>query len=310
MTEPSPFSPHGLSVPPIPFLEFQATKMLHTAAGKQLLDVRFQLAKGSILAIYGPSGAGKTTLLRILAGLTDADSGLIRLGGEAWLDTTRRVAVATRRRSIGFVFQDFALFPHLTVRQQLEFALPQGEEGKLIDELLSLMELEALQHHRPALLSGGQQQRVALARAIARRPGLLLLDEPLSALDEEMRVKLQQYIQKIHQRFRLTTVLVSHYLPEICRLADTAIVLERGRVSRQGSPGVIFGASPSAVAKIELTGTVIEIKQDEDRVVVAVRCGDTLLRTVATPAEAASLNVGQTVSVAFDASNPTILPLV
>jgi molybdate transport system ATP-binding protein len=219
---------------------FRATKMLHTARGAQALDIDFQWQKGRLLAIYGPSGAGKTTLLRILAGLTTADSGFIDVVGETWLDTSRRINLPTRRRSIGFVFQDYALFPHFTVRQQLEFALPDPKNKAIAAELLSLMELEALQNLRPTFLSAGQQQRVALARAIARRPALLLLDEPLSALDDEMRNKLQDYILTAHRHYQLTTLLVSHHLPEVLRLADEAILLENGKITAQGNPTDLF----------------------------------------------------------------------
>jgi molybdate transport system ATP-binding protein len=222
---------------PISFLDFHATKWLRTAHGKEMLDIRFQVQKGETLALYGPSGAGKTTLLRILAGLAGVTTGHIRLGDETWLDSSSGIDKPTRYRAIGFVFQDFALFPNLTVRQQLEYALParpQQPDTILIDELLALMELEALQRHRPALLSGGQQQRVALARAIARRPDLLLLDEPLSSLDDEMRNKLQEYIGRVQRRFHLTTILVSHHLPEIHRLAGTLLHMKNGRIITHG----------------------------------------------------------------------------
>jgi molybdate transport system ATP-binding protein len=223
-----------------PSSTIRATKKLHTARGPQRLDIEFQWQQGRLLAIYGPSGGGKTTLLRILAGLTPTESGFIEIEGETWLDTTRRINLATRYRSIGFVFQDFALFPHLTVRQQLEFALPDRKHKAIVTELLNLMELEELQGLRPALLSGGQQQRVALARAIARRPRLLLLDEPLSALDDDMRNKLQDYILRVHRHYKLTTMLVSHHLPEVLRLADEAIILENGKITAQGNPSNLF----------------------------------------------------------------------
>jgi molybdate transport system ATP-binding protein len=214
--------------------------MLHTAKGPQRLDIEFQWRQGRLLAIYGPSGAGKTTLLRILAGLTTTDSGFIEVEGETWLDTTRRIDLPTRRRSIGFVFQDFALFPNLTVRQQLDFALPDRKNRTIVTELLNLMELEELQNLRPGLLSGGQAQRLALARAIARRPRLLLLDEPLSALDDDMRIKLQDYILTAHRHYKLTTLLVSHHLPEVLRLADEAILLDNGKITAHGEPANLF----------------------------------------------------------------------
>jgi len=271
-----------------PFLDFSATKKLYTAQGTQLLDLRFQLEKGKILAIYGPSGAGKTTLLRILAGLTDVSSGHIRLGDETWLDNTRRIDQPTRRRAIGFVFQDFALFPNLTVRQQLEYALPKNGDRRHIDELLTLMELESLQRHLPALLSGGQQQRVALARAIARRPSLLLLDEPLSALDDEMRNKLQEYILKIKQHYHLTTILVSHYLPEILRLADTAIILKQGRIETQGPPADLLLKS-AKTPFLRSGDRILRIEPDGNNFIVSVDREGTIIPLTLSPTETAAL---------------------
>ena len=288
--------------------EFQATKLLHTAQGPQQLDVAFQLKKGSILALYGPSGAGKTTILRILAGLTDATTGYIRTDDEVWLDTSRHINRPTRHRSIGFVFQDFALFPHLTIRQQLEFALPKKADRLIIDELLAMMELEQLQHRKPALLSGGQQQRVALARAIARRPKLLLLDEPLSALDDEMRYRLQDFILKAHRFYQLTTILVSHYLPEIFRLSDEVIVLEKGQVQKQDTAASIF-LEEKISSKFRATGEIIDILPADIVYIISVLSGNAIVKVIATAEEAAVLHIGQKVVVASKAFNPIILPL-
>jgi molybdate transport system ATP-binding protein len=225
-------------------MRFQATKMLHTAQGTQLLDLSFNLEPGRLLTLYGPSGAGKTTILRIIAGLTDTSSAQIEVEGSIWDDTADRIHLPTHHRSIGFVFQDFALFPHLSVRQQLEFALQKKDDTPLVTELLHMMELEELQHKKPSLLSGGQQQRVALARAIARRPRLLLLDEPLSALDNDLRDRLQDFILTAHRYYRLTTILVSHYLPEIFRLSDEVISIDKGLMQRQGPPSQVFPPQP------------------------------------------------------------------
>jgi molybdate transport system ATP-binding protein len=295
-----------------PFLQFKATKTLHTTSGPQLLDVRFELPKGGKLAIYGPSGAGKTTLLRILSGLTTVTTGYIEVDGEVWLDTTRRINLPTRLRSIGFVFQDFALFPHLTVRQQLEYARHKTADGKIVPELLALMELESLQHLRPALLSGGQQQRVALARAIARRPRLLLLDEPLSALDDEMRYKLQEYLLKIHRYYELTTLLVSHHLPEVLRLSDKVILLEKGLVSREDTPSAVFFApsqDPSP-ARFQTVGEITAINVSEDNYIITVLCADTFINVVLTAAQTAHLQVGKKVRVTSNDFHPVISPLI
>lgn len=291
-----------------PFLAFQATKTLHTAQGPQLLDIGFQLKEGDLLSVYGPSGAGKTTVLRILSGLTTVASGRIEVDGSTWLDTDRHIDLPTRHRSIGFVFQDFALFPHLTVRQQLEFALPGKEDRKIVAELLALMELEALRDRRPSFLSGGQQQRVALARAIARRPRLLLLDEPLSALDEEMRFKLQEYLLTVHRHYRLTTVLVSHYLPEIVRLSDKTVVLEQGRIVKQGLPADIFFPHDQPATGFSTPGEIIDITAGGDYI-ISVLCSGTLLKVVVTAEEASKLHTGQKVLIASNVFNPVILPL-
>ena len=305
-------APDNIAAVSRPFLQFKATKTLHTTSGPQLLDVRFELPKGGKLAIYGPSGAGKTTLLRVLSGLTEVTTGYIEVDGEVWLDTTRRIDLPTRHRSIGFVFQDFALFPHLTVRQQLEYARDKTTDGKIVAELLDLMELQSLQHLRPALLSGGQQQRVALARAIARRPQLLLLDEPLSALDDEMRYKLQEYLLKIHRHYQLTTLLVSHHLPEVLRLSDKVMVLEKGSVSREGSPPALFFApsqDPSS-ARFKTVGEITAIAFSEGNYIITVLCADTFINVALTAAQATYLQVGKKVWVTSNDFHPVISPLI
>jgi molybdate transport system ATP-binding protein len=295
-------------------MKFKATKMLHTAQGRQSLDISFELEKGRLLTLYGPSGAGKTTILRILSGLTEPSAAMIEVDGTIWEDTARKIHLPTRRRSIGFVFQDFALFPHLTVKQQLEFALQKGDDKAIVTELLALMELEELQDRRPAFLSGGQQQRVALARAIARRPKLLLLDEPLSALDDEMRFKLQDYILKAHRYYQLTTLLVSHYLPEILRLSDEVICLEKGQVSRQGAPSQLFPAAARSFSAgdssgaFRISGEIMDIMPAGTLFIISVGCDDAVVKVIATTEEAAGLHIGQKVIIASKAFNPVILP--
>jgi len=271
--------------------------MLHTAQGPRRLEVELRWQQGRLLVIYGPSGAGKTTLLRLVAGLLKPDTGFIEVEGETWLDTQRRFELPTRCRSIGFVFQDFALFPHLTVRQQLEYALPDPRNKTIVAELLSLMELEELQHRRPALLSGGQQQRVALARAIARRPRLLLLDEPLSALDDDMRNKLQDYILMAHRHYGLTTLLVSHHLPEVLRLADEAVLLEEGKITGQGSPTALFPANV-------VTGTIIAIDRSDVACTVVIESAQGITKLTVGPAEAPVWQVGQSVNLSISPRNP------
>lgn len=289
-------------------IKFQAAKTLHTSQGVQQLDISFELEQGKLLTIYGASGAGKTTILRILAGLTDADTGYIEAGGEVWVDTVQKINLPARKRSVGLVFQDFALFPHLTVKDNLEYALPKGDDPKMVMELIEWMELTALRDKRPASLSGGQQQRVALARAIVRKPRVLLLDEPLSALDDEMRWKLQDYIIRAHRDYKLTTILVSHHLPEIFRLSDEVICLDKGRITRQGQPSDIF-LQESISSKFKVTGEIIDIAKSDIVFIISVLCANTVVKVIATATEIAELRVGQKVMVASKAFNPIILGL-
>ncbi|NEW87104.1 ATP-binding cassette domain-containing protein [Rhodopseudomonas sp. WA056] len=211
-------------------------------AGPFWLDVDLTIAPGSLLAITGPSGAGKTTLLRAAAGLTRPAEGSIRIGATHWCGTAARLHVPTRKRSIGLVFQDYALFPNMTVRGNVDYAIGSRRCRDEVDELLHLVELHGLADAMPDRLSGGQKQRLALIRALARRPALLMLDEPLSALDPAMRRKLQDDLLRLHRRFATTTLLVSHDPSEILRLADRLVRMEHGRVVFDGTPAESFGS--------------------------------------------------------------------
>jgi len=286
-------------------IKFRAYKLLQTAEGKVPLDVSFDLEKGQLLSLYGKSGAGKTTALRILAGLTTAERSFIEVDNELWDDSENKKHIIVQKRSIGFVFQDYALFPNLTVKENLEYALQKNEDKKIINELLELMELEQLKKSKPFNLSGGQQQRVALARAIARKPKILLLDEPLSALDEEMRFKLQDYILKAHQYYKLTTILVSHHLPEIFRLADIVIHLDKGKIVKQGKPGEVFSEQKLS-SKFKVTGEIIEIKKADIVYIISVLSANNIIKVIATEDEINDLKVGQKILVASKAFNPLI----
>jgi molybdate transport system ATP-binding protein len=286
-------------------IHFYAHKLLQTAQGTAPLDVSFTIERGQFLSLYGNSGAGKTTVLRILAGLTDAENSLIKVEDEVWDDSEKKYHLPIQKRSIGFVFQDFALFPNLTVRENLEFALQKNGDKKIVDELLELMELQSLQKSRPNHLSGGQKQRVALARAIVRQPKILLLDEPLSALDDKMRFKLQDYILKVHKHYKLTTILVSHHLPELYKLSDKVIILEKGKILKEGKPHIVFSEQKIS-SKFKLTGEVIEIKKSDVIYIISVLSGNNIVKVIATEDEITNFKIGQKVLVASKAFNPLI----
>ncbi|MGI4869580.1 MAG: ATP-binding cassette domain-containing protein [Janthinobacterium lividum] len=244
-------------------IDFHLHKALHTAAGSRTLDVRLTLPAGELLALSGPSGAGKTTLLRLLAGLTRPDGGFVQVGDETWYN--EKQWLPPQRRPLGFVFQDYALFPNMTVRENLTFAAT-GQPRAAVDELLEWFELTELAERRPAVLSGGQQQRVALARALARRPRLLLLDEPLAALDQPTRLRLQQVLLAAHRQFHLTTILISHDPAEIARLADRVVELDLGQVQHIGPPaavaelsGRVLAVLPGGRLRVQIGGQVVEV---------------------------------------------------
>ncbi|MCX6153389.1 MAG: ATP-binding cassette domain-containing protein [Candidatus Kapabacteria bacterium] len=285
-------------------IKFSAYKQLHSSDGPMSFDISLEIENGELISVYGDSGAGKTTLLRILAGLCQTEKSFIEIDGEIWDDSSKKYHIPIQKRSIGMVFQDFALFPNLTVRQNLEFAL-QKENNSLVNELLELMELESLQEANPQNLSGGQKQRVALARAIARQPKILLLDEPLSALDDEMRHKLQIYIMKAHRQYGLTTVLVSHHLPEIFKLSDKVIRLEKGKIINQGTPSYVFSEQKLS-SKFKLTGEIIEIKKSDVIFIISVLTGNNIVKVIATEEESVNFAIGTKVLVASKAFNPLI----
>jgi molybdate transport system ATP-binding protein len=204
------------------------------------LDIQFSITTPQITAVFGESGVGKTTLLRMLAGLVMPQTGFLEVNQQIWYENSPKINLSPQKRDIGLVFQDYALFPNMTVRQNLEFALKNKQDKAWIDELLDITVLNEAAHQKPSSLSGGQKQRVALARALVRKPQLLLLDEPLSALDVEIRHKLQGLILQIHQKLQNHILMVSHDIPEVMSLADEVLLLQQGRVFKQGKPSEVF----------------------------------------------------------------------
>ncbi len=254
-------------------IEAQLQKQLNGAGGVLDLRLDLQLAAGEFVALYGPSGAGKTSTLRMLAGLLRPDAGSLRVGDATWFDGERGIDLAPRHRGIGFVFQDYALFPHLSVEGNLRYALRKGQSAAAVAELLEVVELGQLRHLRPAQLSGGQRQRVALARALVPAPSLLLLDEPLAALDTDLRGNLQTYLADLHQQRSFTALLVSHDRAEIQRLASRVLVLDQGALRDAGPPVPFF-----ATEELALSGEVLAIQREGDRAWLLVRVGGEELR--------------------------------
>lgn len=282
-------------------VHIQLKKQLHAATGRMDLQVDLQIPLGAFVAISGPSGGGKTTLLRLIAGLEKPEAGLIRYREETWLNTSERLSVSTQKRKIGLVFQDYALFPNMTVEKNLAYALHRGQDPAVVQELMAITELSELAGRYPGNLSGGQQQRVALARALVRKPGLLLLDEPLSALDTAMRSRLQDYILELHHSFQLTTILVSHDFAEIKKMAEKVYWLENGVILREGPPAEVFKTTPSS-HQPELIGTVQEIYTRLGKSKIKVRIGVNLIEVPLPAEQARTLKVNSPVTLQWSAT--------
>jgi molybdate transport system ATP-binding protein len=219
------------------YIDIQHAMM--TAQGPSELNIQTEIEEGELLCLFGPSGSGKTTLLRILAGLVKPDQGRIVFGDTVWFDSNKRICLQPQQRHVGFMFQDYALFPNMTVEGNIRYA-QQKKEPEAVAEMLDLFELTALAGRKPHQLSGGQKQRVALARALASKPRLLMLDEPLSALDTEMRLALREEIRKAHQLLHSMSLMVSHDVNEILSLGTSVLVLRNGQVVDKNKPELLF----------------------------------------------------------------------
>jgi molybdate transport system ATP-binding protein len=241
-------------------IRIRIRKKLNMAEGVSDLIVDTELPIQNITALYGPSGAGKTTLLKITAGLLQPEEGFIEVNGEVWLDTSNKINLPPQKRDIGFVFQDYALFPNMTVKQNLLYAAGKNADETLISHLLNLTGLSTFANHKPETLSGGQKQRAALARALVRKPSLLLLDEPLSALDNETRIQLQQELLQLHNEYRFSAILVSHDMPEVYHLAGQVLSIDKGKILKTGTSAEVFGLAENESAR--LFGQVINIDGD------------------------------------------------
>lgn len=228
------------------------------------LDVDFEAPRAGISALFGPSGCGKTTVLRAIAGLVRA-RGRVALGDEVWQDDSLGVFVPTHRRSIGYVVQEAALFPHLSVRRNLEYGLRRAAASDRpreidLDALVGLLGIAHLLERSPGTLSGGERQRVAIARALAPAPRLLLMDEPLAALDAQRKAEILPYLERLHDRLETPVLYVSHAIDEVARLADRVMLMRDGRIEAEGAVGEVLSRTDLSVGARDDAGVVIDAR--------------------------------------------------
>ena len=274
-------------------------KELHGSNGVMNLDINLSLQNGEFVALSGVSGSGKTTLLRVLAGLEEA-FGEIIVDDEIWLNENIKKPI--QKRDIGFVFQDYALFPNLSVIDNLLYV---KKDKDLAKKLLRLTDLYELKNRYPSSLSGGQKQRVSLCRALMKRPKILLMDEPLSALDPHMRLKLQDEILALHKEFGTTTIMVSHDPSEMYKLASRVLVLKDGKIIDDGLPKDILLKTQGS-QKFSFEGVLLDIIKVDVINIAIVAIGQQIVEVVISNIETQNLIIGEKVNVSTKAFSPTI----
>tara|TARA_R110001599_G_scaffold5266_6_gene26537 strand:+ start:2266 stop:3369 length:1104 start_codon:yes stop_codon:yes gene_type:complete len=223
-----------------------------------ILDVDLQIPSVGVTALFGSSGSGKTTLLRCISGLEKSSKGQISLNGEAW--QTSKSSLPSHKRPIGYVFQDANLFPHLTAQENLQFAMKRADKNQSVisySEIIQLMDIESVLSQYPSQLSGGERQRIAIARALLIQPKLLLMDEPLAALDDALKQEILPYLEQLCQRAKIPIIYVSHSLDEVIRLADYMVVLEKGRVIEEGKTQTLLGKLGTSFSRYHDASVVI-----------------------------------------------------
>jgi molybdate transport system ATP-binding protein len=270
------------------------------------MEIELSADECRFMALFGPSGAGKSTLLRMIAGLTAPDNGVISMDGEIWFDSTSKINVPAQKRRVGLVFQDYALFPAMTVEKNLAYGIRGPSDKSRMHDLIDAFDLKRLCKRYPDTLSGGQKQRVALARSLVNRPHILLLDEPLSALDPEMRCTLQDELARVYRAMPVITLLVSHDMGEIFKLASHMFHIKEGRIIASGPPGDVFGGHTD---RLKITGQVLAKQEQGVICIVTVAVGADVSRVVVLRDEAQALSVGDMVGISAKSFNPEVKKL-
>ncbi len=288
-------------------IQIYLEKKLVSPSGRFDLHVDLHLKKDQLFVIFGDSGAGKTSLLRMMAGLTQPDKGYIRFGNETWEDTKKGIHLPVQKRKIGFMFQEYALFPTMSVEENIYFACAGNKDYG--DELIGKFGLSSVRKSRPGKLSGGQQQRTALARALVTDPQMLLLDEPLSALDLKTRLLLQDEISEARRKKSVTAFVVSHDLTEVFRLSGEVLKMVNGQIIARGRPEEIFMDSHIS-GKVQMTGNVVRIEAFDTFFLLTIVTGlNQVIRVTAFQNDVENLHEGDAVMISSKAFNPIVMKI-
>ncbi|HRF56710.1 MAG TPA: ATP-binding cassette domain-containing protein [Campylobacterales bacterium] len=280
------------------------TKKLLGQGGEFVFSCDFKNDVNELISIFGASGSGKSTLLRMIAGLEKPDSGYIKVAGETWFDSSRKIDLTPQRRKVGFVFQEYSLFPNMSVLDNILFAQPKKNLQKA-KELLALTELTQLANSYPSQISGGQKQRAAIARAIAREPNILLLDEPFSALDINVKRKLQDELSRLKTALRLPIIFVSHDKEEVFRLSDKVAIVRDGKISKITLANEAFFDSKLS-SKFSFFGTILDIKKVDVAYIAYLSIGGQIAQVLISESDLEELKVGDEVQVSVKAFNPIL----
>lgn len=226
--------------------------------GEFSLDFETEIPSHGITALFGPSGAGKTSVLRAIAGLERPDPGFIKVEGEIWQDSSQNIFLPPHKRAIGYVIQETALFPHLTVQGNLDYAIKRAPNANIdADEIIGLLGIATFRKRYPDSLSGGERQRVAIARSLLTDPKILLLDEPLSALDFASKSEIIPYLERLQRELRIPVLYISHALDEVTRLADFMVLMEGGRIRAKGALQEVITRLDLPISRSHEAGSII-----------------------------------------------------
>lgn len=277
-------------------ISLNISKKIHTQEGVTDFNINKTFNEGEFITISGSSGTGKTTLLRMIAGLTEPDTGVIKVGEEIWFDSSGKVNLSIQKRKCGFIFQETTLFPHMSVLQNILYA---NKNKKQAYELLELLEISALEERLPAKLSGGQKQRVAIARALAINPRILLLDEPFSSLDMNLKSVVQNELKSIHKKFGTLIILVTHDYTDIFSLSTRTIFLTPGRIEKDGTPHEVYLENRTKNDS-SIPGKILSIEKKDSKPACIISTQNGIIESIIKDSTAENIKIGDMVLISKD----------